>query len=295
MENENGQYFDLTILLRFGDLELMKVVNNNLSLKVADYFNLLLKVENNLTKGVKIFNRISDYKGDDNDLDNLETVKNSLEDIGYKKTTRAIDDIIKARRNGRIDVAADSAKETLKDFEKLQRQITAAKKTRKPEAPAEGADDDSTPHENYETQYLRDTLLQLNQEEADRKLRILAVDDAPVMIKTISSILNDDYKVYGMTHPKMLEKFLEQITPDLFLLDYQMPEINGFELIPIIRKFEEHKETPIIFLTSMGTMEHVSAALALGACDFIVKPFQGDNLHEKVTKHIVRKKLLLDL
>ena len=75
----------------------------------------------------------------------------------------------------------------------------------------------------------------------------------------------------------------------MILLDYEMPEINGFDLIPIIRKFSEHKDTPIIFLTSLGTMEHVSAAAKLGACDFIVKPFEPDNLREKVAKHIVWK------
>jgi PleD family two-component response regulator len=41
----------------------------------------------------------------------------------------------------------------------------------------------------------------------------------------------------------------------------------------------------------MGTFDHVSSAFALGACDFIVKPFQGNILREKIEKHIVRKKL----
>ena len=89
----------------------------------------------------------------------------------------------------------------------------------------------------------------------------------------------------------MVEKFLQQITPELFLLDYKMPELSGFDLIPIIRSFEAHKDTPIIFLTSMATAEYVTNAFALGACDYIVKPFQGKQLREKINKHIVRKKL----
>ena len=131
----------------------------------------------------------------------------------------------------------------------------------------------------------------MDNEEAVRKLRILAIDDSPVILRTITSILSDEYKVYEMTNPTMLEKFLEQITPELFLLDYKMPELSGFDLVPVIRSYKEHKNTPIIFLTSMGTVDHVSAALALGACDFIVKPFQGNILREKIAKHIVRKKL----
>jgi DNA-binding response OmpR family regulator len=94
-----------------------------------------------------------------------------------------------------------------------------------------------------------------------------------------------------MTDPTRLEKFLWQVTPELFLLDYKMPALSGFDLVPIIRSFSEHKTTPVIFLTSEGTMAHVSAAFALGACDFIVKPIQGNILREKIAKHIVRKKL----
>ena len=120
---------------------------------------------------------------------------------------------------------------------------------------------------------------------------ILAVDDSAVMLKTISSLLSKEYKVYGMTDPTRLEIFLKQITPELFLLDYKMPLRSGFDLIPIIRGFKEHKETPIIFLTSEGTSDHVSGALSLGACDFMVKPFQENILLEKIAKHIVRKKL----
>jgi DNA-binding response OmpR family regulator len=70
-----------------------------------------------------------------------------------------------------------------------------------------------------------------------------------------------------------------------------MPDINGFELIPIIRSYAEHKDTPVIFLTSIGTIDNVTAAIALGASDFIVKPFNPESLREKVSKHIVRKKL----
>jgi CheY-like chemotaxis protein len=88
-----------------------------------------------------------------------------------------------------------------------------------------------------------------------------------------------------------LEKVLQKLTPDLFLLDYLMPERTGFELIPVIRSFEEHKDTPIIFLTSIGTIDNVTSALALGASGFVIKPFDPNTLREKIAKHIVKKKL----
>ncbi|MCL2768198.1 MAG: response regulator, partial [Synergistaceae bacterium] len=115
---------------------------------------------------------------------------------------------------------------------------------------------------------------------------ILAVDDSPVILNTLSSILSDEYKVYTISKPTELEKVLKNLNPDLFLLDYMMPEINGFDLIPVIKSFKRHISTPIIFLTSEGQFDTVITALALGASDFIVKPFKPDALREKIMKHI---------
>ena len=122
-------------------------------------------------------------------------------------------------------------------------------------------------------------------------LAVLAVDDAPVILKVISSVLSaeNNYKVFTLSDPKLVEKFLQQITPEVILLDYQMPDINGFELIPIIRSFEKHKNTPIIFLTSKNEADFVAEAVKMGVCDFIIKPIKGILLREKVMKHIKKK------
>jgi len=125
--------------------------------------------------------------------------------------------------------------------------------------------------------------------EETRKPLILAVDDTPVMLRTISSTLSD-YDVFTLSDPLLVEKYLRQMKPDLILLDYKMPELNGFDLVPIIRSIEEHKDTPIIFLTSMGTNDNILTAATLGASDFIVKPFKAEILREKIAKHITQKK-----
>ncbi|MCL1928638.1 MAG: response regulator [Treponema sp.] len=291
MGNETNVYFDLLTLLRFSSLDIVKAVRSNLSLRVEDYFNLLLQFENDAPKAVEVLNNIAVQKADENDFEYLENTKKRLINIGCYKIVSAVDEIIDTHTDGRIDFSADCAKNTLESFNKLIMRITAAKKTGKKETISGVTDEDDSSGNDYGEQSLKDALIELDKQESTRKLRILAVDDSPVILKTVSSVL-PDYKVYGMQKPAMLKGFLDQIAPDLFLFDYEMPEINGFELIPIVRSFDEHKETPIIFLTSMGTLEHVSAAHALGACDFMVKPFQGDNLREKVAKHIVRKKLI---
>ena len=127
------------------------------------------------------------------------------------------------------------------------------------------------------------------EDENREKPVILAVDDAPDILRAVHSMLRDKYKVYTLPKPEKLQGMLQTIKPDIFLLDYQMPGMSGFDLIPVIREFPEHKDTPIVFLTSAGTIDTLNTALDLGANDFIVKPVDMDVLREKVAKWTARK------
>ncbi|MCL2320353.1 MAG: response regulator [Treponema sp.] len=291
MGDDYNETFDLATLLRFGDLDIRGVASNNRLLPAGEYFKLLSKFTNYAPHVADALAMVAAQGGDQDAFQYLAETKTLLDSIGCKKFTSALDEIIIGCKQGDKMFAAAGAKRITDDFKRFCARVQAAKRIQQP-----GTEDANNPaHENYSVSYgnhpLKKLLQIVDHEEATRKLRILAVDDAPVMLKIITSVLGDEYKVYGMSNPTMLEKFLKQITPDLFLLDYQMPELNGFELIPIIRSFEEHKTTPIIFLTSLGTIDHISAAVALGAVDFMVKPFQAEVLREKIAKHIVRKKL----
>jgi len=121
-------------------------------------------------------------------------------------------------------------------------------------------------------------------EAISRKPVVLAVDDSIIILKTISDVLRDSCKVYTLPKPAELENVLKRVTPDLFIIDYLMPEINGFDLVPIIRGIDKHKETPIIFLTSEGTLVNVAVAVSLGVADFMVKPIVPDTLRDRVAK-----------
>jgi DNA-binding response OmpR family regulator len=114
---------------------------------------------------------------------------------------------------------------------------------------------------------------------------VLAVDDSPSILRTVNAVLEADYKVYTLGDPKQINALLGIITPDLFLLDCNMPGLSGFDLVPMIRKHPEHEEAPIIFLTSDGTIDNISAAMGFGARDFIVKPIDVMVLREKVAQH----------
>ena len=121
--------------------------------------------------------------------------------------------------------------------------------------------------------------------DAGKKV-IMAIDDAPELLRMIHLLLRDTYKVYTLAEPQKLEALIQNIKPDLFLLDYKMPVMSGIELIQIIRNNPRYKKTPVIFLTSEKSPEFITEAVNQGACDFMVKPIRVEILREKVAKHI---------
>jgi len=124
----------------------------------------------------------------------------------------------------------------------------------------------------------------LSPEKSDSiKPVVLAVDDNTSILQAVNSMLEDICKVYTLPEPEKLQTLLQHITPDLFVLDCNMPVLNGFELVPIIRDIPAHEETPIVFLTSDGTPDNVYVATHLGASDFIVKPIDKDVFRDKVS------------
>nr|AGS52973.1 two component transcriptional regulator, winged helix family [uncultured bacterium contig00030] len=277
--------------MRLACIDIRKAARDDLQLHTGDYFKLLSMFIKNAPQIKKSLENISAQSGDENDYKCIELHKSLFDSIGCEKYVALITEIIRVGKRGHSDFAAEQAKLILSGFDELYNGLIAAKKEEKQTNITGVLNAEDTTYENYKTQFLQKTLKLIEHEEATRKLRILAVDDAPIVLKTIMTVLSDEYKVFGMTDPTKMKEFLQQNTPELFLLDYKMPELSGFDLVPIIRSFEEHKDTPIIFLTSMGTFDHVSSAFSLGACDFIVKPFQGNILREKIEKHIVRKRL----
>jgi PleD family two-component response regulator len=118
---------------------------------------------------------------------------------------------------------------------------------------------------------------------------ILAIDDDPSILQAVSHLLSDKYTVYtmpGVSGEKMIKGLLQKVVPDLFLLDCHMPILNGFELVPIIRKMSNHTKTPIVFLTSDGTPDNVYVAISNNASDFMLKPIDKAILREKMAHHL---------
>ena len=125
----------------------------------------------------------------------------------------------------------------------------------------------------------------VSQNAGKRGKHILAVDDTPFFLNMLKSALkNSEYNLTCVNSGKGAMTFLEKYDPDLFLLDIDMPNMTGFELITNIRR--RGHTAPVIFLTGNFSKEYVTMALYAGAADFIVKPINIQNVLERISKHI---------
>lgn len=115
---------------------------------------------------------------------------------------------------------------------------------------------------------------------ADVKKTILVVDDSPVILRSMKQILDAKYVVMLATSGLQALAMIEKRTPDLVILDYEMPECDGKETLEKIRAREEMKETPVVFLTGHGDAGHISSVLDLKPSGYFVKPPQAEAMME---------------
>jgi len=116
-----------------------------------------------------------------------------------------------------------------------------------------------------------------------KRTSILAVDDVTFFLASLETLLKETgYKLTCVNSGEAALNFLRNDSPDLFLLDIEMPEMNGYELA---RKIKDMGQTGrIIFLTSNSSHKHVMKAIEAGAVDFIVKPINKAQVIKKIEK-----------
>ncbi|MDR1898688.1 MAG: response regulator [Treponema sp.] len=114
---------------------------------------------------------------------------------------------------------------------------------------------------------------------------VLAVDDMPMNLATIRTILRNDFDIRLAKSPGMAFTMLGTVKPDLILLDIEMPEMSGFEFLNQLRNNPEHpeyKNIPVIFVTSHETPDFIDRAVSIGAEGYVVKPITPTILLKKV-------------
>ena len=117
-----------------------------------------------------------------------------------------------------------------------------------------------------------------------RKQRIVAVDDSTIVLKMLERMLSDKYEVYPFTDGMKALVFMENKAkmPDLIILDIEMPEIDGYMVLELIRMAEHLKDVPVIFLTSNKEKEDIIKAFTNGIKDYVVKPVNERILLDKI-------------
>ena len=110
---------------------------------------------------------------------------------------------------------------------------------------------------------------------------ILAVDDDLINLKILESRLKKEgFKVTVALNGEGALKKLEQLMPDLIILDVRMPDMNGYTFFLELRKIKKFDQVPVIVLTSFDEMEPIFKFN--GVKDYIVKPLNFDVLFEKM-------------
>jgi putative two-component system response regulator len=121
---------------------------------------------------------------------------------------------------------------------------------------------------------------------------IFIVDDNDTNLMTAKNALDDYYETYALPSGARMLKLASKITPDLILLDVDMPEMDGFEAMAALKADENLKTIPVIFLTAKNDSESEIHGFELGALDFINKPFSPPVLLKRIETHIETDKLI---
>lgn len=129
---------------------------------------------------------------------------------------------------------------------------------------------------------------------SNEKYKILIVDDTPENIDILSGVLQE-YELSAASDGETAIQILEEITPDLILLDVLMPGIDGFEVAKKLKLNTKTKDIPIIFATAVSDADSIIKGFEIGVSDYITKPIEGKEVLARVKKELLISKLTRDL
>ncbi len=115
---------------------------------------------------------------------------------------------------------------------------------------------------------------------------VLIVDDAVVNIDVLVSALGEDYDISAAMDGESALEIIKGEVPDLILLDIDMPGIDGYEVCRRLKKSDEYKSIPIIFLTGLASIKYKTKGFELGAMDYVTKPFEINEIKARVKTHL---------
>jgi DNA-binding response OmpR family regulator len=123
------------------------------------------------------------------------------------------------------------------------------------------------------------------------KLKIAVIDDATMIRDLIKKFIRQNFPdadIYDANNGQTGMAMLQRQSIDLILCDWEMPEMDGEELLTWVREQDNLKNVPFIMVTSRGDKEFVVKAIQSGVSDYLVKPFNNKQFLEKVYKALKR-------
>jgi PAS domain S-box-containing protein len=125
---------------------------------------------------------------------------------------------------------------------------------------------------------------------------VLAVDDDPQALALLMSVLEKEgYQVQPADSGRLALASVAARAPELILLDVRMPDMGGFEVCRRVKETEAGRRIPLMFISASTAKEEWAEGLALGAVDFISKPFQREELLARVRTHLELGRLQAEL
>lgn len=124
---------------------------------------------------------------------------------------------------------------------------------------------------------------------------ILIVDDVEANIDILVHTLENDYQLRVAMDGQAALESIELNSPDIILLDVMMPIMDGYEVIRRLKSDERTRLIPVLFLTALTDQQAEAKGLALGAVDFITKPFNPELVKARVHNHLLLKRHQDDL
>jgi CheY-like chemotaxis protein len=125
---------------------------------------------------------------------------------------------------------------------------------------------------------------------SDNKKKILVVDDSGAMLRNVKGWLEDHYQVILANSGAMAIKYLAVNRPDLVLLDYEMPIVDGKQVLQMIRAEKEFADMPVIFLTSKDDKESVMQVMSLKPEGYLLKTMEPAKIVQTVDDFFEKQK-----
>ena len=116
--------------------------------------------------------------------------------------------------------------------------------------------------------------------------KIIVVDDNNANLTACKNVMKPFYEVYPVPSVKKMFELLEDVMPDLILLDADMPDVNGYEAAGRLKKDKAFEGIPIIFLSGRVDPKSEIFGLNMGALDYIHKPFVSELLLKRIQTHL---------